>query len=91
MRPHYEARVQFPNPPHAYAKIVQRIKDCLSEVKRIPVEVLILEPSGQSSSPLAAVRTGLRNELRGSGHAAYFREDSCDTGPADSIRLQQLA
>ena len=66
--------------PHAYAKIVQRIKDCLSEVKRIPVEVLILEPSEQSSSPLAAVRTGLRNELRGSGYAAYFSEDSCDTG-----------
>lgn len=73
------------------SRVRARIQERLLEASRVPVAVLLWGPGMQSTSPLAAVRLGLRNTLRNAGHAAFFSEELCEKGSHHSIRLQQLA
>ncbi len=68
-----------------------RIAERLSEVRKIPVAVLIWGPGEISGHPMASLRMGLRARLRQEGHAALYSEELCDSGSEYSIRLQELA
>jgi len=73
------------------ARIRPRIHTVLSEVRRIPVAVLLWGPGIESNSPLTPVRLQLRTKLREEGHAAVYSEEISDPAQPYSVRLQQLA
>ena len=62
----------------------------LTEIKRMPVSILIWGPSPSSSSSIGKIRKLLRTKLRQEGHLAMFSEELCDEDSDFSIRLQQL-
>lgn len=68
-----------------------KIKDRLTEIKKLPIAVLLWGPEIIPNNPLADVRQNLCVKLREEGHAAVYSEEICDHNSAYSIRLQQLA
>lgn len=62
----------------------------LSEIKRLPVSVLIWGASPTSPSVIGQVRRSLRTILRKEGNLAMFSEELCTDNCDFSIRLQQL-
>lgn len=71
-------------------RMLPKYNEKLSEIKRLPVSVLIWGPSPVSSSEIAQVRKMLRTKLRQEGNLAMFSEELCDENCDFSIRLQQL-
>lgn len=62
----------------------------LSEIKRIPISILIWGPTPTSSSAVGNIRKQLRSTLRQEGNLAMFSEELCEEDCNFSTRLQQL-
>lgn len=78
-----------PEAQRLFEKIIPQINEELSEIKKIPVSILLWGPSPYSDSPISDMRKLLRDELRKLGHLALFSEEIVEDG-LGSIRIQQL-
>jgi hypothetical protein len=74
-----------------FNRIKPFIDDEISQIKKIPVSVLVWGPNPTISSKISNLRVSLRSELRLMGHAAFFSEELCDFSSQYSVRIQQLA
>lgn len=71
-------------------KILPKYNQKLSEIKKLPISILIWGPSPTSESAIGQIRKLLREKLRKDGNLAMFSEELCDEDCGFSIRLQQL-
>lgn len=71
-------------------QMLPKYNEKLSEIKHIPVSILIWGPSPNSTSNIGKIRKILRDRLRQEGHLAMFSEELCDENCNFSTRLQQL-
>ena len=73
-----------------YKQLKPQYDKKLSEIKKIPVSVLIWGPSTESTSEIGKIRKQLRSILRQEGNLAMFSEELCDINCDFSVRIQQL-
>lgn len=71
-------------------RMLPKYTEKLSEIRKLPVSILIWGPSSKSKTPVGQIRKLLREKLRKDGNLAMFSEELCNEDCDFSIRLQQL-
>jgi hypothetical protein len=72
-------------------EVERRRREALNRVLRLPIAALIWGPTPSAGTPVAAVRTQLRDTLADGGHLACFSEEMYDSTLPQSNLVQQLA